>query len=198
MWEVMKQCKIAFILLLSLSILTGLLYPALITGIAQVFFPWHANGSLIWKNDKLIGSELIGQAFAEQKYFWGRPSATSPYPYNAEASSGSNAGPLNTDYLSIVQSRITHLRNANPHAEVGLPIDLVTASGSGLDPEISPQAAIYQAGRIAEVRKLSREQVIKLIQANVQPRLWGVIGEQRVNVLQLNLALDALDRGGNQ
>ncbi|MDR3477278.1 MAG: potassium-transporting ATPase subunit KdpC [Gammaproteobacteria bacterium] len=198
MLEVMKQLKTGLVLLLLLSILTGIVYPAVVTGIAQLVFPWHANGSLIWKNDKIIGSELIGQFFSDDKYFWGRPSATTPYPYNAESSSGSNYGPLNPDYLTAVKNRLNQLHQSNPNAGMEVPVDMVTTSASGLDPEISPLAAVYQVSRIAEARKISKDQIMKLVEANIQHRLWGVIGEPRVNILQLNLALDAADRGANQ
>jgi K+-transporting ATPase ATPase C chain len=198
MLEVMKQLKTGVILLFLLSLLTGIVYPAMVTGVAQVLFPWHANGSLIWKNDKVIGSELIGQSFSAPSYFWGRPSATVPYPYNAVASSGSNAGPLNPDYLTAVKNRMDQSHQSNPNAGMEVPIDMVTTSASGLDPEISPLAAMYQVNRVALARKIPKEQVKHLVEANIQHRLWGIIGEPRINIMQLNLALDAADRGANQ
>lgn len=195
MLDVFRQCRTAFMLLILMTILTGIVYPLIVTGVAQVLFPWRANGSLILKNDKIIGSELIGQTFNDKKYFWSRPSATTPYPYNAEASSGSNQGPFNPDLLQAVKNRLEALHLANTTTTMEVPIDLLTASGSGLDPDISPLAAYYQIDRIAEVRQMSTEMLEKLVDANIQHRFLGVIGEPRVNVLQLNLALDAADRG---
>jgi len=189
--EAYKQLKTAFLLLLFFSILTGLLYPACITAIAQLFFPWQANGSFITSDDKRIGSELIGQSFTDPKYFWGRPSATMPYPYNAENSSGSNLGPSNPDFLAKTKDRVTHLRLSNGNNDL-VPVDLVTASGSGLDPEISPAAAFYQITRIAKVRGISANEIKMLIQNNIKGRTFGVLGEPRINVLSLNLALDQL------
>jgi K+-transporting ATPase ATPase C chain len=193
----------AIVALVVLTIITGLIYPAVITGIAQAVFPNQANGSLIKDKDgNIIGSALIGQQFSDPKYFWGRLSATSPVPYNAAASSGSNYGPLNPaliDKNGAVQTRIQALHDAEKAAGVdntqSVPVDLVTASGSGLDPDISPAAAAYQVARVAAVRKLDPAAVQKLVDQYTEGRSLGVVGEPRVNVLQLNLALDAMDGG---
>ena len=179
-------------LFLLLSLVTGGLYPALVTGIAQLAFPAAARGSLIERDGKPVGSALIGQNFTDPKYFWGRPSATSPQPYNAAASSGSNLGPRNPALVDAVRARIDALRAADPENRRPLPIDLVTASASGLDPHISPAAAAYQAGRVARSRHLEVEAVQKLIDENSEGRDFSVLGEPRVHVLKLNLALDAL------
>lgn len=173
-----------------LTILTGLLYPFSITGIAQLLFPEKANGSLIQQGDTMIGSRFIGQAFSSPRYFWGRPSATHPYPYNGASSSGSNFGPTNPNFLAIVKERTQRFMTAHHHHII--PVDLVTASGSGLDPEISPQAAFYQVTRIAKVRNMPESDIHTLIQQHIQPRTLGFLGEPRVNVLELNLALDKL------
>src|SRR5262252_7638569 len=185
------QIRPAIVLLAVLSVLTGLAYPALVTAIAQVAFPFQANGSLITRDGKVVGSTLIGQPFDDPKYFWGRPSATSPFPYNAAASSGSNLSPTNPDLVKAVQVRVEALRAADPGATAPVPVDLVTASGSGLDPEISPAAALYQVPRVARARGLDPQRVGALVQAHVTGRTLGVLGEPRVNVLELNLALDA-------
>lgn len=177
-----------------LSVVTGLLYPAAVTGVAQLAFPAAANGSLIVKEGKPVGSELIGQNFTEPKYFWGRPSATSPQPYNAGASSGSNQGPLNPALADAVKGRAEALRSADPGNTRPVPIDLVTASASGLDPHISPAAADYQADRVARERKLDPRQVRELVARHTEGRDLGVFGEPRVHVLRLNLALDAASR----
>lgn len=190
--DAIKQLKTALLLLAILSLLTGLIYPGLVTVCAQLFFPNTANGSLIEINNQLIGSQLIGQSFRDPKYFWGRPSATSPYPYNASASSGSNLGPSNPDYLNLVQDRIKALHKADPNNTLPVPIDLVTASGSGLDPEISPLAAMYQASRIAAARKLPESEIEMLIMDHIKLRTFKILGEPRVNVLKLNIALDHL------
>lgn len=176
-----------------LSLVTGLIYPALVTAFAQLIFPHQANGSLI-RNQQggVIGSELIGQAFEDPRYFWSRPSATALYPYNAEASGGSNLGPSNPALKATVKSRIEALLAADPGNPASIPVDLVTSSGSGLDPHISPAAADYQIRRVARVRKLPEAKVEELVQAHTEARTFGVLGEPRVNVLQLNLALDAL------
>lgn len=173
-----------------LSVATGLLYPAVVTGVAQAVFPAAAKGSLIVKDGQPVGSTLIGQNFTDPKYFWGRPSATGPYPYNATASSGSNLGPLNPALVDAVKGRVAALRTADPGNMRPVPIDLVTASASGLDPHISPAAADYQAERIARLRQLDLQRVHQLIAANTEGRELGIFGEPRVNVLQLNLALD--------
>ncbi len=177
-----------------LSIVTGLLYPGLVTGIAQLAFPAAANGSLILSDGKPVGSELIGQNFTAPKYFWGRPSATSPQAYNAGASSGSNQGPLNPALADAVKARVEALLAADPGNQRPVPIELVTASASGLDPHISPAAADYQADRVARARQLDPARVRQLIARHTESRELGVFGEPRVNVLKLNLALDAQSR----
>ncbi|VVE62991.1 potassium-transporting ATPase subunit C [Pandoraea anapnoica] len=178
-----------------LSVITGLVYPLVVTGIGRAAFSREAAGSLIYKDGKAVGSTLIGQNFDEPKYFWGRLSATSPNPNNATASGGSNLGPLNPALADAVKGRIAALREADPSAQLPVPADLVTASGSGLDPEISPAAADYQVARVAKARGLTPEVVRDLIARNTQGRQWGIFGEPRVNVLKLNLALDGLARG---
>ncbi len=190
--EVIAQMRTALILLIVLTVLTGLLYPLAVTGLAQLLFPTQANGSLIEHNNRVIGSRLIGQSFTSNAYFWGRPSATSPYPYNGEASSGSNSGPTNPSFLATVEDRIAQLKQASPQNNNAIPVDLVTASGSGLDPDISPQAAFYQVARIAKTRNLSEKEIQSLIQQYTQHRTFGLLGEPRINVLELNLALDHL------
>ncbi|MFC3651733.1 potassium-transporting ATPase subunit KdpC [Dyella humi] len=182
----------ALMMLLVMTVITGLVYPLIATGVAQVLFPHQANGSLVERDGKPIGSELIGQNFDDPKYFWGRPSATTPQPYNGTASNGSNQGPTNPALRDAVQQRIDALRKADPGNIAPVPADLVTASGSGLDPEISPAAAQYQVARVARVRHLNREQVQALVAKFTQGRQLGLLGEPRVNVLQLNLALDGL------
>ena len=188
----LKELKPAFVMLLALTALTGILYPLLVTGIAQGLFPDAANGSLIEQNGKLAGSALIGQHFSDPKYFWGRPSATSPIPYNAATSSGSNLGPLNPALEAAVQARIAALKAADPSQTESIPVDLVTASASGLDPHISPAAAAWQAPRIARLRGLPLDVVGGLVAQHTQGRQLGVLGEARVNVLQLNQAMDKL------
>ena len=180
----------ALVLLAALSVLTGLVYPAVVTGVAQLVFPHQANGSLIVKDGKVVGSSLIGQPFDDPKYFWGRPSATAPFPYNAAASSGSNQGPTNPALHEAVKGRVEALRAADPDNKAPVPVDLVTASGSGLDPHISPAAALYQVGRVAKARKLDEAAVRRLVEQHTQGRQLGFLGEPRVNVLALNLALD--------
>ena len=177
-------------LLIVMTILLGIVYPLLITGVAKLAFPRQAEGSLIDRNGQLIGSALIGQSFSDPKYFWGRPSATTPQPYNGLASSGSNSGPLNPALLDAVKANIKALRDADPDNHQPIPVELVTASGSGLDPDISPAAAQYQAARVARARNLDRARVETLIKAHQRERLFGLIGERRINVLELNLALD--------
>jgi K+-transporting ATPase ATPase C chain len=184
------QLRPALVLLVALTLITGLLYPLVVTGIAQVLFPRQANGSLIHIDGQPVGSSLIGQPFDSPKYFWGRPSATSPFPYNAAASSGSNLGPTNDALIKAVQARIDALKTADPDNPLPLPVDLVTASGSGLDPHISPAAAEYQVRRIARVRGLDETVVRRLVAQHTEGRQLGVLGEPRVNVLTLNLALD--------
>ena len=185
-----KHLKPAFILLALLSALLGLAYPALVTGLAQVLMPQQANGSLVKQGDKIVGSVLIGQQFSAPQYFWGRPSATAPQPYNGAQSGGSNHGPLNPALQDAVQARIAALQAADPAQTAPVPVDLVTVSASGLDPHISPAAAQWQAGRVARLRGLSVDRVNALIAENTDGRQWGFLGEARVNVLQLNLALD--------
>ena len=179
-------------ILIVLTVITGVVYPLAVTGIAQFVFPHRANGSLIKAGDAVIGSELIGQPFSDPTYFWSRPSATSPMPYNAGASSGSNQGPLNPAHKEAVEDRIKALREAGSDPSAPVPIDLVTASASGLDPHISPAAAEYQAGRVARARGLPESQVSELIVQNMQGRQFGILGEPSVNGLVLNRALDAL------
>jgi potassium-transporting ATPase KdpC subunit len=182
----------ALMLFVVLTLITGVAYPLLVTGVAKLAFPEQAAGSLIVKDGKPVGSALIGQSFSGQKYFWGRPSATSPMPYNAGSSSGSNQGPLNPALTDAVKGRIEALRAADPGNAAPVPADLVTASASGLDPHISVAAALYQAPRVARERKLPVERVRALISERTEGPLLGVFGEQRVNVLALNLALDEL------
>lgn len=179
-------------LLVVMTALLGVVYPLVITGISKVAFPRQAEGSLISKDGKLIGSRLIGQSFSDPKYFWGRPSATAPQPYNGTASSGSNLGPLNPALIDNVKANAKALHDADSGNAQPIPVDLVTASASGLDPEISPAGARYQAARVARARGISPAQVGALIAAHEQGRLLGFIGEPRINVLELNLALDGL------
>jgi potassium-transporting ATPase KdpC subunit len=180
----------ALMSLILFTLITGVVYPLVVTGIAQVIFPFQANGSLIVKDGKVVGSALIGQVFDEPKYFWGRPSGTSPFGYNAGSSSGSNLSPTNPDLIKAVQGRVEALRAADPGNTAPVPVDLVTASGSGLDPHISPAAALYQVPRVARERKLAPDAVRALVERNTEGRFWGLLGEPRGNVLALNLALD--------
>jgi len=189
----------ALVITLILTIVTGFIYPGIVTGLAQLIFPNQANGSLVYANGKLVGSELIGQYWTSEKYFHGRPSAAvdtvngTPVPYAADNSGASNAGPTNASYIQTVQQRVAALKKENPNAPVGaVPDDLVTASGSGLDPDISISGALYQAPRIAQTRGLSLAQVQQLISDHETGRFLGIFGEAYVNVLDLNLALDAL------
>jgi len=193
-----SQLRPAFFILLIFTLITGVIYPLVVTGIAQVIFPHQANGSLIMIDGKTYGSELIGQQFDDPKYFWGRLSATSTFPYNAfnseilTASSGSNYGPLNPALIDMVQSRVEALKAADPDNTNPIPVDLVTASGSGLDPHISVAAALHQVHRVATARGLSDAEVKSLVNQNTEGRQFGFLGEPRVNVLELNLALDGL------
>jgi K+-transporting ATPase ATPase C chain len=188
-----SQLKPAVVLLVLLSVLTGLVYPLLVTVIAQTVFPAQANGSLVVASDgRLLGSRLIGQAFDDPKYFWGRLSATGPFAYNSAASSGSNLGPLNPTLVENAQGRIDALRQADPGGQRPIPVDLVTASGSGLDPHISPASAQWQVDRVARARGLAPADVQALVVRHTEGRQWGFFGEARVNVLALNLTLDAM------
>ena len=186
-----SQFRPALVMLILMTAILGAIYPAVVTGIAQVIFPTQANGSLIEQNGKAVGSALIGQPFGDAKYFWPRPSATSPYPNNASSSSGSNQGPLNPALTDAVAGRIKALRDADPDNKAPVPVDLVTASGSGLDPHISPAAAEYQVARVAKARSLDSAKVKALVAEHTEGRQLGFLGEPRVNVLRLNLALDA-------
>jgi K+-transporting ATPase ATPase C chain len=177
-------------LLLVMTVLLGIVYPAAITGISRLAFPRQAEGSLIRKGGTIVGSSLIGQSFSDPKYFWGRPSATTPQPYNGLGSTGSNLGPLNPALIDAVKANIKSLHDADPGNTRPIPVDLVTASGSGLDPEISPAAAAYQAARVARARGIAVADVQAMIAARTTGRFLGIIGEPRVNVLELNLALD--------
>lgn len=184
--------KRSLLLLLVLTVLCGGVYTMAVTGVAQLFFPRQANGSIIMDGDQAIGSELIGQNFTDPKYFWGRPSATADYPYNALAGAGSNKAVTDEEAAKRVQERVETLRAADPDNNDPVPVELVTASASGLDPHISPAAATYQAGRVAKARGLSLDQVSKLIADHTEGRFLWVFGEERVNVLKLNMALDQL------
>lgn len=190
----MKQLRPIVTMLLLMTLITGVIYPLVVTGAAQLLFPAKANGSLIEHNGHAVGSSLIGQSFTDPKYFWGRPSATTPMANNGNASTGSNLGPTNPALADAVKQRIDALHAVDPGNNVPVPSDLVTASGSGLDPEITPAAAQYQIARVARLRGLSEEQVRGLVAAASSGRQLGVLGEPRVNVLQLNLALDDLQK----
>jgi len=188
--SILSQLRPALVALVLLTAITGVIYPLAVTGLAQAFFPHQANGSIIMKGERALGSELIGQPFDDPQYFWGRLSATSPFPYNAAASSGSNLGPLNPDLIKMAQARIGALRAADPANTTPIPVDLVTASASGLDPHISLAAALYQVPRVARARGLGEDQVRSLVMQFTEGRQFGILGEPRVNVLKLNLALD--------
>ena len=187
-----KQLRPALVSLVALTLITGVIYPLVVTGIAQVVFPYQAGGSLLVSDGKPIGSRLIGQNFSDPKYFWGRPSATGPMPYNAANSGGSNQGPTHPALVEAVKSRVEALKAADPANGAPIPVDLVTASASGLDPEISVAAARYQVARVARARALAPDVVDALVARHAEDRLLGLLGEKRVNVLALNLALDAL------
>jgi K+-transporting ATPase ATPase C chain len=182
----------SLVALLLFTLLTGIIYPLVITGLAQAFFPKQAHGSLIEKNGMIVGSELIGQYFDDPKYFWGRPSATTPYPYNASGSNGSNLGPNNPSLEQSVKNAISRLKTADPLSQASIPVDLVTTSGSGLDPDISLESALYQVPRVARMRGLSDSALSVLVHQFSEPRQFGFLGEPRVNVLKINLALDEI------
>ena len=186
----LAQFRPAFMLLVIFTLLTGIAYPLVVTGIAQALFRSEANGSLILQDGKPVGSKLIGQPFSDPKHFWSRASATSPYPYNAASSSGSNQGPTNPALTEAVAGRIKALQDADPGNKLPIPVDLVTASASGLDPHISPAAALYQVARVARARHLDPAELRRVVQEHVEGPQWGIFGEARVNVLMLNLALD--------
>src|SRR5262245_51387365 len=192
--EFREQLRPCVVLLALLTLLTGLAYPLGVTGLAQLIFPAQANGSLITEQGRIVGSALIGQPSDDPRYFWGRLSATSPAPYNAAASSGSNLGPLNDALLDVVKGRLDALHAADPTNHAPVPVDLVTPSGSGLDPNISPAAADYQAPRVARARGLSLPEVRALVERYTAGRQFGILGEPRVSVLELNRALDGLAR----
>lgn len=187
------QLRPAILSLLFFTLITGILYPLAVTGIAQVALPDQANGSLILRDSQPVGSTLIGQAFTAPQYFWGRPSATGPYPYNAAASGGSNLGPTNPALIEAVAARGNALRSADPTNSAPIPVDLVTASASGLDPHISVAAARYQVNRVAQARGLPAERILALVEQHTAGRQLGLLGEPRVNVLTLNLALDEIE-----
>lgn len=184
----------SFRMLAAMTLLTGAVYPALVTGAGRALFPWRASGSLIVDHGKVVGSELIGQSFSDPKHLWGRPSATSPHANNASASAGSNLGPTNPALTRAVEERVAALRAADPTNPLPIPVDLVTASGSGLDPHVSPAAAEYQIGRIARARGIEADAVRRITRAHTEGRSLGVLGEPRVNVVRVNRALDALDQ----
>lgn len=181
----------ALVLFGALSLACGVLYPFAVTGLGHALFADQANGSIVMRDGQAVGSTLIGQSFTSPRYFWGRPSATGPMPNNASGSSGSNQGPTNPALAAAVQGRIDALTAADPGNTAPVPVDLVTASGSGLDPEISVAAAVYQSGRVAAARNIAPGQVARLVEKHTHERLFGFFGEPRVNVLALNLALDA-------
>jgi potassium-transporting ATPase KdpC subunit len=180
----------AVVFMVVMTILTGVIYPLVVTGIAQVVFHDQANGSLIYEGDKLVGSALIGQPFDDPKFFWSRPSATGPFPYNAAASSGSNLGAIEPNLTGAFKTRVDALKQADPGNEKPIPVDLITASGSGLDTHITPAAAEYQVSRVAKVRGMDEDAVRKLVAKHTERRTLGLLGEERVNVVTLNLDLD--------
>ncbi len=190
---IIEQIKVALRIVIIFSLLMGILYPFVMTGLAELFFPWRANGSMIVHQKKPIASLLIGQYFTDEKYFWGRPSATSRFPYDAENSSGSNLALSNLALLQAVKARVDHWKVTNPEQKNTLPMDLVTASASGLDPDISSSAAFYQVPRIAKARNVPEKAVNDLIQRSILPRTFRVFGEPRVNVFLLNSSLDYLN-----
>jgi K+-transporting ATPase ATPase C chain len=193
-----SHLRIGLTLFFLFTLLTGVVYPLVVTVIAQIAFPHRANGSVVDRNDQPIGSELIGQQFDDPRYFWGRPSATDKVPYNAASSGGSNLGPTNPDLLKTMKERIEAIRQAHPDQRGPVPADLVTASASGLDPQMSPAAAEYQVARVAKARGMAEDVVRQLVALNTQGRALGLLGEPRVNVLRLNLALDEASRSEGQ
>ncbi len=191
-----KLLRPAIVLFFALTVVTGIAYPLLVTGVAQILFPAQAGGSLIQGEGGVAGSALIGQPFDDPKYFWGRLSATPDFPYNSASSSGSNLGPTNPALVDEVKARVDALQKADPDNKEPIPVDLVTSSGSGLDPEITPAAALYQAARVARARNLPEEKVRALIEQYTEPRQLGFLGELRVNVVRLNRGLDGVEKGG--
>ena len=189
MWQ---QMRTAVLLFAAITILTGVAYPLVITGVAQALFPRQANGSIVEINGMEVASELVGQPFSDPRYFWGRPSATTPVAYNGASSVGSNLGPSNNDLKAAVQKRIDALLFSDPENHLPIPVDLVTASGSGLDPHISPASALYQASRVAKARGIDKILVEALVHSHIKNRPFGVFGEPTVHVIHLNIALDAL------
>lgn len=187
----MSELRQSLVVFLLLTLVTGAAYPLVVTGVGQLLFPHAANGSIIERRGRAVGSELLGQSFTGPQYFWSRPSATNPQPYNGAASSGSNQGPLNPALETAVRDRIAALRAADPDNRAPVPVDLVTASGSGLDPHISPAAAAYQINRVAKARSMSVADVSDAVQEATADRAFGILGEPRVNVVELNLLLDA-------
>lgn len=189
MSQMLRPLLALFVLL---TVITGIVYPLAVTGLGKAFFPSQVSGSLVRRDGKAVGSALISQSFQDPKYFWGRVSATSPMPSNATASSGSNFAPTNPALLDAVRARIQALKSADPDNSLPIPVDLVTASGSGLDPHVSPAAALYQVTRVARARHLDADKVRQLVLSQVEPPQWGLLGEARVNVLLLNLSMDRL------
>jgi potassium-transporting ATPase KdpC subunit len=190
----LRIARPALVILALLTVITGVLYPLAVTFVAQGVFPAQANGSFLVRQGQVVGSALIGQPFSDARYFWGRPSATAPFPYNAAASAGSNLGPTSRELMEAVRARVAALHAADPANAAAIPVDLVTASGSGLDPEISVAAALYQVPRVARARGLAEEAVRQLVARHTAGRQFGILGEPRVNVLELNLALDSSTR----
>ena len=189
MWQPIRT---AVLLLAVMILFTGVVYPLAVTGMAQALFARQANGSLIKMNEEKTASELVGQPFSGPRYFWGRPSATTPVAYNGASSTGSNLGPSNPALKEVIRRRIAALRSADPENRSPIPVDLVTASGSGLDPHISPAAALYQVSRVAKVRHIAEKEVAELVRMHIRDRQFGIFGEPTVNVLRLNMALDAI------
>jgi len=189
MWQ---QIRSAVLLFAAITFLTGIVYPFIVMGLAQALFPWQANGSIIRINKDKAASELVGQPFSEPRYFWGRPSATAPVAYNGASSAGSNLGPSNPDLKAAVQMRITALLTADNANRLPIPVDLVTASGSGLDPHISPASALFQVSRVAQARGADKKNIEELVRLHIRDRQFGVFGEPTVHVLRLNMALDAM------